>query len=75
VDSGSTHRFIADQTMQRLILHFCPREGMIVGVANGECLPCNGICSSLPIAIKGEAINIDIFIITLEGHEVVLNCC
>jgi hypothetical protein len=74
VDSGSTHYFVADRTAQCLSLHFLPREGMAMGVANGERLPCSGVCSSLPITIKGEAFNIDFFIITLEGHEVVLDC-
>jgi hypothetical protein len=74
VDSGSTHYFIADRTAQRLSLHFLPRKGMTMGVANGERLPCSGVCSSLPITIKGEAFNIDFFIIALEGHEVVLGC-
>jgi hypothetical protein len=74
VDSGSTDCFIAERTAQRLGLHFLPREGMTMCVANGECLPCSGICTSLPITIKGEAFNIDFFIIALEGHEVVLNC-
>jgi hypothetical protein len=47
---------------------------MTVGVANGECLPYNNVCPSLPITIKGEAFNIGFFIIMLEGHEVVSSC-
>jgi hypothetical protein len=47
---------------------------MIVGVANGERLPCSGICSFLSITIKGEAFNIDLYIIVLERHDVVLGC-
>jgi hypothetical protein len=74
VDFGSTHCFIADRTALCLNLHFHPREGMTVGVANEERLPCSGVCSSLPITIKGEAFNINFFIITLEGHKVGLGC-
>jgi hypothetical protein len=45
---------------------------MTVGVANGERLPCLGVCSVLSFSINDESFCIDFLIITLEGYELVL---
>jgi hypothetical protein len=71
VDSGSIHCFMAAQVAQ--CLNLTPlKDGMTVGVANGERLPCLGVCSVLSFSINDESFCIDCLIITLEGYEVVL---
>jgi hypothetical protein len=74
VDSGSTHCFIATTTARRLGLSPLPRSGMSVGVANGKRVACAGIFTDTPVRISNELSNMDVYIIPLEGHEVVLGC-
>jgi hypothetical protein len=51
-----------------------PTAGMIVGVTNGERLPCVGVCPMLSFTIHDEVFCMDFFIIALEAYEVVLTC-
>ena len=74
VDSGSTHCFMAAHVAHRLNLHPTPKDGMTVGVANGERLPCVGVCPALSFSIASEAFDVNFFIIALEGYEVMLGC-
>jgi hypothetical protein len=74
VDSGSTHCFMAEHMAHQLDLRLVPMAGMTVGVANGERLPCVGVCSALSFSIHGEVFCMDFFVIALDGYEVVLGC-
>ena len=74
VDSGSTHCFISTATAARLGLTPSPRPGMTVGVANGDRVPTSGICAATPIRIGNELFSLDIYVIPLEGYELVLGC-
>lgn len=74
VDTGSTHCFIASSTARRLGLLPNTRPGMTVGVANGDRVPCEGMCSAVPFTIGEEEFTIDFFIIPLEGYEAILGC-
>jgi hypothetical protein len=51
-----------------------PKDGMTVGVANDERLPCLRVCSVLLFSINDKLFCIDFLIIALEGYEVVLRC-
>jgi hypothetical protein len=74
VDSGPTHCFMAEHVARQLDLRPVPRAGMTVGVANGERLPCVGVCPALSFSIHGEVFCMDFFVTTLDGYEVVLGC-
>jgi len=74
VDSGSTHCFIDSDTASRLGLRPRPRPGMTIGVANGDRIPCEGLCAALPVQIGDEHFAIDFYIIPLSGYQVVLGC-
>jgi hypothetical protein len=74
VDSGSTHCFMAAHVAHRLNLSPMAKDGMTMGVANGERLPCLRVCSVLPLTINGELFCIDFLVIALEGYEMVLGC-
>lgn len=73
VDSGSTHCFMATATTACLGLT-PPQPGMTVGVANGERVPTSGICPATPIRIGDELFAVDIYIIPLQGYELILGC-
>jgi hypothetical protein len=74
VDSGSTHCFVAKDTARRLGLAPVLRPGMSVAIANGDHVPCDGVCTNVPICIDTECFDIDVFVIALEGYEMVLGC-
>jgi hypothetical protein len=74
VDSGSTHSFIAEPVARRIGLASEPRPGLTVGVANGDRVPCSGVCSGVDMVIGGESFLMDFYIITLDGCDVVLGC-
>jgi hypothetical protein len=74
VDSGSTHCFVAKDTARRLGLAPVLRPGLSVAIANGDHVPCDGVCTNVPICIDTECFDIDVFVIALEGYEMVLGC-
>jgi hypothetical protein len=74
VDSDSTDCFMVAQVTCRLNLTPTAKDGMTVGVANDERLPCLGVCSKLSFSINGESFCIDFLINALEGYKVVLEC-
>jgi hypothetical protein len=74
VDSGSTHCFIDSDTASRLGLRPRLRPSMTIGVANGDRIPCEGLCAALPIQIGDEHFAINFYIIPLSGYQVVLGC-
>jgi hypothetical protein len=74
IDFGSTHCFMAGHVARRLNLSPTAKDGMTMGVANGEKLPYLGVCSVLPFAINDELFYINFLIIALESYEMVLRC-
>ncbi|KAJ1296380.1 hypothetical protein BS78_01G295900 [Paspalum vaginatum] len=74
VDSGSTHSFMATATAHRLGLTPAARPGLTIGVDNGDCIPSTGVCSNTRITIGEESFDIDLYVIPLDGYELVLGC-
>jgi len=74
VDSGSTHSFIATSAAARLGLVYESRPGLSVGVANGDRVPCAGVCRALPISIGHERFDVDLYVLPLDDYDVVLGC-
>ncbi|WVZ51820.1 hypothetical protein U9M48_002928 [Paspalum notatum var. saurae] len=74
VDSESTHSFLATATTQRLGLTLAARLGLSVGVANGDRLPSTGVCRNTRITIGEELFDIDLYVIPLDGYDLVLGC-
>jgi hypothetical protein len=72
VDSGSTHSFISVTAACRLHLDPVHKPGLHVGVANGDQVACTGICCAVHIFIDSEEFVIDLFVIPLEGYDMVL---
>ena len=72
IDTDSTHSFAADQTTCCLGLSSTPQAGLMVGVANGDRVPCTRICKLASIMISGEAFSISLYVLPLEGYELVL---
>lgn len=72
VDSGSTHNFISAEFARKAGLEPTIRKKLKVQVASGEELSSPGICTQTQILIQGESITVDLYILPLEGYDVVL---
>ncbi|WVZ59186.1 hypothetical protein U9M48_009373 [Paspalum notatum var. saurae] len=72
LDTGSTHNFIAEDAARRTGLPIQPRPRLTATVANGERVTCPGVIRRAPVIIEGETFSIDLFVMPLEGYDLVL---
>jgi hypothetical protein len=72
VDCGSTHSFIAYDTARCLGLTPGSRPRLTMGVANGDHVPLDGVCSSVEVTAGGEGFSMDLFDLPLADYELVL---
>ena len=72
VDSGSTHSFLSTDTARRLHLQPLFRPGLEVTVANGDRVTSLGVCKAVRVFIDKEEFIMDLFVIPLEGYDMVL---
>jgi hypothetical protein len=72
IDSGSTHSFISIAVVSRLHLDILPRLDLSVEVANGDRVATSGACRAAHVFIDTEEFAIDLFVILLDGYDVVL---
>jgi hypothetical protein len=72
IDSDSTHSFIFVGTVTRLQLDIRPRPDLTVKVANGDRVVTAGVCRAPHVFIDAEEFVIDLFVILLDGYDVVL---
>jgi hypothetical protein len=73
IDSGSTHSFISDAVASRLHLDPLPQPGLCVRVANGDRVATTDVCRAARIFIDSEEFVLDLFIIPLDGFDMVLS--
>jgi hypothetical protein len=57
---------------RRLNLQPSPRPGLNVAVANGDRVASDGVCSNTHIVIGTEEFIIDLYVIPLDGYDMVL---
>ncbi|XP_061340529.1 uncharacterized protein LOC133287007 [Gastrolobium bilobum] len=72
VDGGSTHNFIQARLVKFLGLDNIPTQKFQVLVGNGEVMDCLGVCSQVEIEIQGHHFRPDLYVLPLQGAEVVL---
>jgi hypothetical protein len=72
LDFGSTHNFINTELMCHLHLATAPHPSMRVLVANGDCVPCEGVARDVALAISTEEFTISCFGINLGGFDLIL---
>ena len=72
IDSGSTHNFIKPTIIEQLQLPVSGTPRFWVFIGNGDFLLCTQRCSSVPIALQGYKFTIDLFVLPIEGPDVVL---
>ena len=72
IDNGSTHNFIKPTIVEKLQLPVSGTKHFRVFIGNGDFLLCTQCCSSVPIALQGYKFTIDLFVLPIEGPDVVL---
>jgi len=72
IDSGSTHNFVKPALVERLRLTIksCPRFKVATGC--GTFLVCQFCCHGVPLLIQSINFEVDLFILDIEGPDVVL---
>ncbi|XP_015387832.1 uncharacterized protein LOC107177859 [Citrus sinensis] len=72
IDSGSTHNFIKPALAERLGLAIQPTTNFRVYIGNGDFLVCKQVCPQANLTMQGSAFIVDLFILPIEGIDVVL---
>ncbi|XP_021596651.1 uncharacterized protein LOC110603257 [Manihot esculenta] len=72
VDSGSTHNFVSEKFARKAGIEPTTSKKIKVLVASGEELMSSGKCTQTEILIQGVPIIVDLYILPLEGYDVVL---
>ncbi|XP_042037749.1 uncharacterized protein LOC121783641 [Salvia splendens] len=72
IDGGSTHNFIQPSVAEKLSLCVHPISPFRVFVGNGESLRCSHACLRTPITMQGYSFEIDLFILQVNGPDVIL---
>ena len=72
IDSGSTHNFIKLTIIEQLQLPVSGTPRFRVFIGNEDFLLCTQRCSSVSIALQGYKFTIYLFVLPIEGPDVVL---
>jgi predicted aspartyl protease len=72
LDTGSTHNFISEAAALSLGLPIQSRPWLTVMVANGEKVSRPGVLRQVPVTIDGREFCVDLFVMPLNGFDVVL---
>lgn len=73
MDSGFTHNFMQTNVAKRLRLAMEPIPTFLVSTESGQNLTWNKMCKNVPVFIQGDLITIDLFLLKLEGANLVLS--
>ncbi|CAL1378160.1 unnamed protein product [Linum trigynum] len=72
VDNGLSHNFINREVAKTLALAATPIPPFHVKVANGETLTSEHCYESVTITLQGEALEVDLYELPIQGLDVVL---
>ncbi|KAG6391199.1 hypothetical protein SASPL_148952 [Salvia splendens] len=72
IDGGSTHNFIKPTVAEQLSLSIHTISPFRVFVGNGASLRCDYVSLNTPIYLQGTRFDIDLFLLQVEGPDVIL---
>ncbi|KAG6397659.1 hypothetical protein SASPL_143829 [Salvia splendens] len=72
IDGGSTHNFIKPAVAEKLSLSLRTISPFRVFVGNGASLRCDYVSLNTPIYLQGTCFDIDLFLLQVEGPDVIL---
>jgi Retroviral aspartyl protease/Retrotransposon gag protein len=72
IDGGSTNNFISSRAAHFINLTASTTTPFRVRVGNGATLQCTAVCQEVPLLIQSHQFTTDLFILDLEGSDVIL---
>nr|GEW65726.1 transposon Ty3-I Gag-Pol polyprotein [Tanacetum cinerariifolium] len=72
IDNGSTHKFIRPDVVEKMCLPIKLAKAFKFYIGSGESLLCKSVCSSVTLHMKGVVIEVDLYVLPLQGPDVVL---
>ncbi|KAI3756929.1 hypothetical protein L6452_04461 [Arctium lappa] len=72
IDNGSTHNFVQPSLIEQLKLPITPTKPFQVSIGSGATLLCDHVCAQVNLTLQGLTINVDLFVLPMQGAEVVL---
>ncbi|KAG6423312.1 hypothetical protein SASPL_113705 [Salvia splendens] len=72
IDGGSTHNFIKPAVAEQLSLSLHTISPFRVFVGNGASMRCDYVSLNTPISLQGNCFDIDLFLLQVEGPDVIL---
>lgn len=72
IHNESTHNFIYDRVAKQLGLHVEPAHSFKALVGNGEELKCTTFSNNVSLLLEQHAFTLDLFVLPLNGVELVL---
>ncbi|KAJ0035750.1 hypothetical protein Pint_24601 [Pistacia integerrima] len=72
LDFGSSHNFINESFASRIGLQPLAQGKLEVMVAFGKKLASSGCCTQVLLTLKGVPLNVDLYILLLDGYDIVL---
>lgn len=72
IDFGSTDNFLDSKIARKLACSSTSCDKFEVKVVDGRSLACSAKCSDVEISMQGQHIRTDLFLLSLEGYDLVL---
>ncbi|GKC60431.1 retrotransposon-related protein, partial [Tanacetum coccineum] len=72
IDNSSTHNFMRPDVVERMYLPLTATKVFKVYIGSGETLLCENVCVQVPIQLLGFSIDVDLYVLPMQGPDVVL---
>nr|GFA31209.1 retrotransposon-related protein [Tanacetum cinerariifolium] len=72
IDYGSTYNFVQPSVVEQMQLPITTTKPFEASIDSGETLLCENICSHITIRIQGLAMEVDLYVLPINGHDIVL---
>ncbi|GKC47038.1 retrotransposon-related protein [Tanacetum coccineum] len=72
IDNGSTHNFMRTDVVERMCLPLTATKIFMVYIGSGETWLCESVCAQVPIKLQGFLMEVDLFVLPMQGPDVVL---
>ncbi|GKB81437.1 retrotransposon-related protein [Tanacetum coccineum] len=72
INNGSTHNFVRPDVVERMCLPLMATKFFKVYIGSSKTLLCESVCAQVPIKLQGFSMDVDLYVLPLQGPDVVL---
>ncbi|GKC52797.1 transposon ty3-I gag-pol polyprotein, partial [Tanacetum coccineum] len=72
IDNRSTHNFVRPNVVERMCLPLEATKAFKVYIGSGETLLCENVCSRVTLHMQGLEVEVDLYVLPMQGPGVVL---